>query len=721
MKKIGVGKLNPDLDVIVINNNGSSGGPDCDDSITENLAQYNYAVANRGKKVVANSMQQSHVGRKLGKKSSLPMIPQNLTPAHGGNNSKSLITTGKRAALAVSDNSDARLQSVPINYSLPPGISISSGNSNQNQGLNLTVNKSRIQRNHNDVVQVQAIQNHGQQQLLSLGKGKKRISLNDCIDELQKKRLKVLEDPHVPPHLVGPILKNHSILNGTAATGTVNGANFNVISKPKTPKQFANATRFPSALASNFNNANTNGAVFDGGNNGKKKSNKLVLVDSSYSSARVRDPQLHRGGTVIKSSDALAAVSALVVDPDTYHLKNARLGDGKGLKNGFKRGGKLYQGKNLKSSSYLPPRDINFVVGVSKVKSKGMSLEKAAANYLSTRNTRSTAANAKIRTRNRPQGGPGEASSFSSNSPRNRSRLLRKGNQIIGVVVTGLGGSLGGSRRSESDSSTNTSRSNSAVRIINGNVSSYSVPNNGRGERENRKYPTAAFINAVADLYQYRRNVLLRVPRAGVGIFPSASSVNLDKPLAGPSTSPGQERLQFSPPTFGVPNHNVKSLPTPATTSASISSKGPVGSMAANAAKKRAMVKPLSPQAINGALLQMGMARQLRTPKWSNGWRFEGEPYEAKVFLNVSSYNWNFFLVILQNYYSKFQNDDPPVLRRCYPAMRHEGGDVIQTRDCVLLKSGSKKNDLPYIAKIATLWENPADGEMMSTLLWSVQ
>lgn len=56
--------------------------------------------------------------------------------------------------------------------------------------------------------------------------------------------------------------------------------------------------------------------------------------------------------------------------------------------------------------------------------------------------------------------------------------------------------------------------------------------------------------------------------------------------------------------------------------------------MAANAAKKRAVVKPLSPAAINGALLQMGMAR--RAPKWSNGWRFEGEPYETKVFLNVS-------------------------------------------------------------------------------------
>jgi len=69
-------------------------------------------------------------------------------------------------------------------------------------------------------------------------------------------------------------------------------------------------------------------------------------------------------------------------------------------------------------------------------------------------------------------------------------------------------------------------------------------------------------------------------------------------------------------------------------------------------------------------------------------------------------------------YFFDAQNDDQAVIRRCYPAMRHESGDVIQTRDCVLLKSGSRKNDLPYIAKIAALWENPCDGEMMFSLLW---
>lgn len=57
------------------------------------------------------------------------------------------------------------------------------------------------------------------------------------------------------------------------------------------------------------------------------------------------------------------------------------------------------------------------------------------------------------------------------------------------------------------------------------------------------------------------------------------------------------------------------------------------------------------------------------------------------------------------------QNDDTPVLRKCYPCMRHMQGDTIYARDCVLLKSGSRKNDLPFIAKIANLWEDPVNGE----------
>lgn len=56
------------------------------------------------------------------------------------------------------------------------------------------------------------------------------------------------------------------------------------------------------------------------------------------------------------------------------------------------------------------------------------------------------------------------------------------------------------------------------------------------------------------------------------------------------------------------------------------------------------------------------------------------------------------------------KSDDPLVLRTCYPAMRHTEGDVIRTRDCVLLKA-NEENELPYVAKVAHLWENPEDGK----------
>lgn len=46
-------------------------------------------------------------------------------------------------------------------------------------------------------------------------------------------------------------------------------------------------------------------------------------------------------------------------------------------------------------------------------------------------------------------------------------------------------------------------------------------------------------------------------------------------------------------------------------------------------------------------------------------------------------------------------------MRRCYPAIKHEEGEIIHVRDCVLLKSGPRKTDLPFVAKITALWESP--------------
>ena len=48
--------------------------------------------------------------------------------------------------------------------------------------------------------------------------------------------------------------------------------------------------------------------------------------------------------------------------------------------------------------------------------------------------------------------------------------------------------------------------------------------------------------------------------------------------------------------------------------------------------------------------------------------------------------------------------------RICFNSMKHAEGDVVKIRDCILLASGNRKKDLPFIAKVTALWENPFDG-----------
>ncbi|XP_077990309.1 bromo adjacent homology domain-containing 1 protein-like [Glandiceps talaboti] len=63
------------------------------------------------------------------------------------------------------------------------------------------------------------------------------------------------------------------------------------------------------------------------------------------------------------------------------------------------------------------------------------------------------------------------------------------------------------------------------------------------------------------------------------------------------------------------------------------------------------------------------------------------------------------------------KNDAPKVMRTCYQSIKRKG-EVIQVRDCVLLKSGPRKTDLPYVAKVSALWLDPEEGEIMASLLW---
>ena len=58
--------------------------------------------------------------------------------------------------------------------------------------------------------------------------------------------------------------------------------------------------------------------------------------------------------------------------------------------------------------------------------------------------------------------------------------------------------------------------------------------------------------------------------------------------------------------------------------------------------------------------------------------------------------------------------------------MKHIEGDVVQPRDCIVLASGHRKRDLPFIAKVTSLWENPEDGKniqikFLLTILYLLQ
>lgn len=121
------------------------------------------------------------------------------------------------------------------------------------------------------------------------------------------------------------------------------------------------------------------------------------------------------------------------------------------------------------------------------------------------------------------------------------------------------------------------------------------------------------------------------------------------------------------------------------------------GEQATSKTKKNAS-PPQSKAASTVAVLpRLPLCRKQPRRKFAHGWSWDGEPFQKVVVVN---------------------NEDTPQERTCFPAMRHMEGDVIRVRDCVLLRSGTRKIDLPFVAKVAALWENDDDGEMMMSLLW---
>jgi hypothetical protein len=78
--------------------------------------------------------------------------------------------------------------------------------------------------------------------------------------------------------------------------------------------------------------------------------------------------------------------------------------------------------------------------------------------------------------------------------------------------------------------------------------------------------------------------------------------------------------------------------------------------------------------------------------KFAHGWSTNGKGFLKHVYINGEG--------------------GSAALRTCFPSIKHNEGDVIRVGDSVLLRSGPRKTDLPFVAKISSLWEAP-DGELI--------
>ncbi|XP_078345483.1 uncharacterized protein LOC144631000 isoform X1 [Oculina patagonica] len=86
-----------------------------------------------------------------------------------------------------------------------------------------------------------------------------------------------------------------------------------------------------------------------------------------------------------------------------------------------------------------------------------------------------------------------------------------------------------------------------------------------------------------------------------------------------------------------------------------------------------------------------------RQPKRTNGWMFIGEPLDKPYCYDET--------IVIRRYYSGVQRGD----------------EIINVRDSVLLKSGTRKKDPPFVARVSGLWEEdegPNAGEMMMSVFW---
>ncbi|KAK3093952.1 hypothetical protein FSP39_022218 [Pinctada imbricata] len=113
-----------------------------------------------------------------------------------------------------------------------------------------------------------------------------------------------------------------------------------------------------------------------------------------------------------------------------------------------------------------------------------------------------------------------------------------------------------------------------------------------------------------------------------------------------------------------------------------------------------------------------GKSVKISDPKKSSvGHSIKGEEKKVKYNRTISRHGWSLHGASEKRKFMS-QSLGYNIERECYPEIRHIDGDIIQVRDCVLLRSGPKETDIPYVAKVTAFWEHPHDGEVMMSLLW---
>lgn len=556
--------------------------------------------------------------------------------------------------------------------SLPPGISISPGNSlDDMQPTNLSTKSYGPVDLSRTSAPINKNPYGGSQKVKAI-----KRSLNECIDGLQlqhqQKKLKLLEQQHAISanrdnhnnisrvHLLGNGSPPPSLASTSARTGIFNAnggkpvfADGAIVAAHHHQQQLFLQHRSPQHYRMNINK-------------GRPPLQNPVFGQETATAARVRDPDYEQrlGGMLINSTDAVTAVSALAMDPFDLRLVNRQLGN---QANGLSRKGK---GNSTVIGNKFPSAMASFAFAEAKAKAnklKAKQAEKVTGKV-------GGGAKSKIRTRLsvKPKGLHNSQQPLGS---RSRSRLLRK-RSLLCNPNTGNSGN----RKSESDSSICASRSSSSVRIISGAAGQQNGVKTKDREKE-RPRNTQAFLNATADLYQYRRSVILRVPSpkpftpgaSADGVTGGASAVaNLNRTAGaeaiarfGSVSSSTPEVIPVDRTKADIPRelaaHRMAQLArTHIMANQPVSQpslpqemRGPVfnlprtGSMVVNALKKRAGMKPLSPSSVNGALSQQLLLNSRRQPRWSNGWTFEGEPYEGKVFVKVRNF-------IRKKYFTKY-------------------------------------------------------------------